>query len=67
MKKLTLIFVFLLGSLSVLFSEIPKKSWCIDGEKLEPNSQNKYNIEIANKVKILIPKKNINKLFINNT
>lgn len=43
------------------------KSWCIDGEKLEANSQNKYNIEIANKVKILIPKKNINKLFINNT
>ena len=43
------------------------KPWCIDGEKLENNSQNKYHIEIVNKVKVLIPKKNISKLFTNNT
>ena len=43
------------------------KPWCVDGEKLESDSKEKYNIEIANKVKILIPKKNISKLFTKNT
>ena len=43
------------------------KPWCIDGEKLETNSKNVYNIEISNRVKILTPKKNISKLFIKNT
>lgn len=43
------------------------KPWCIDGEKLELNPQDKYTIEIANKVKVLTPKKNISKLFTNNT
>ena len=43
------------------------KPWCIDGESLENNPQDKYHIEIANKVKVLIPKKNISKLFTNNT
>ena len=43
------------------------KTWCIDGEKLEPNAQNKYNIELENNIQILIPKKNINKLFVKNT
>lgn len=39
------------------------KPWCIDGEKLDKNNQGKYNIKIVNKVKVLIPKKNISKLF----
>lgn len=43
------------------------KSWCIDGEKLESNLDDKYNITITNKVKVLIPKKNISKLFTKNT
>ena len=43
------------------------KPWCIDGERLEINSQDKYNIEIANNIKVLIPKKNISKLFTKNT
>lgn len=43
------------------------KSWCIDGEKLQSNPQDKYHIEISQKVKVLIPKKNISKLFMNNT
>ncbi len=40
-----------------------KKSWCIDGEKL-PNITKTYNIELENNVPVLIPKKNIDKLFI---
>lgn len=43
------------------------KSWCVDGEELDSNYKDKYEIELANKVKILIPKKNISKLFIKNT
>ena len=38
-------------------------TWCIDGEKLENNEDNKYIINIINNVKILVPKKNIKKLF----
>ena len=33
--------------------------------ELEKNNQDKYNIEISNNVKILIPKKNVSKLFKN--
>ena len=36
------------------------------GEKLENHSNDTYEITTVNKVKILIPKKNIKKLFINN-
>lgn len=43
------------------------KPWCIDGEKLELDDKDKYKIEISNKVKILTPKKNVSKLFVNNT
>lgn len=38
------------------------RSWCIDGEKLEDNSKT-YNIKTENNVKLLIPTKNIKKLF----
>lgn len=37
-------------------------AWCIDGEKLE-ETKKQYNIKTENKVKILIPTKNIKKLF----
>ena len=37
-------------------------SWCIDGEKL-PNTTQTYNIELTNNIPILIPKKNVSKLF----
>ena len=43
------------------------KPWCIDGEKLEIDSQDKYNIKIVNKIQVLVPKKNISKLFKKNT
>ena len=39
-------------------------TWCIDGEKLEKDDHNEYNITIKNNIKILVPKKNIKKLFI---
>ncbi len=45
------------------FEQYPKKAWCIDGEKL--NRYNKvYEFKTINDFKILMPTKNINKLFI---
>ena len=40
-----------------------KKTWCVDGEELK-NKDNKYKISLINNIKIQIPKKNIDKLFI---
>lgn len=39
------------------------KFWCVDGEKLQDNKNN-YKISIRKNVKMLIPNKNIEKLFI---
>ncbi len=41
-----------------------KSKWCIDGEKLDTNKK-KYMIKIIPNIKILMPKKNIDNLFIN--
>ena len=43
-----------------------EETWCIDGEKLENHIDNNYIIETINNIKILTPKKNVKKLFINN-
>lgn len=47
----------------VKFLEPPSKCWCVDGERLESDSK-EYHIRIQNGVEILLPKKNISKLFI---
>lgn len=39
-------------------------NWCIDGERLDNDEKNSYIIQTINNVKILIPKKNVSKLFI---
>lgn len=46
------------------FREKPKKNWCIDGEKLDDDSCS-FEISIDREIKMLIPSKNIGKLFIN--
>lgn len=38
--------------------------WCVDGEELEEKTTT-YNIEMINDFKIMLPKKNIEKLFVN--
>lgn len=50
------------SSFKVKFSEVPKKCWCIDGEKLD-SLEKEYRIEIENGVSLLLPTKNIEKLF----
>ena len=46
------------------FADVPKKDWCVDGEKLDSKVLT-YEIKNINNVEVLLPKKNINKLFIN--
>lgn len=45
------------------FKEYPKKAWCIDGESLEIRTK-EYVIENERNIKMLIPQKNLNKLFL---
>lgn len=50
--------------LKVTFKQHPKKAWCVDGEKLEIRTK-VYDISNEQNVQILMPKKNIDKLFVN--
>lgn len=50
--------------IKVTFKEYPKKAWCVDGEKLEIRTKT-FDIKNEPNVQILIPKKNIDKLFEN--
>lgn len=45
------------------FADKPKKNWCIDGEMLDDDGK-EFNISIDRNIQMMIPKKNINKLFI---
>lgn len=51
------------NNLTIKFIKKPKKDWCVDGEELIDNRKT-YNINIIHNVKIMLPKKNIEKLFI---
>lgn len=62
-SKVPGIYFYRTNKIKIKINHDENKSWCIDGEKLEPNPENKYNIEIKNNIPILIPKKNISKLF----
>lgn len=48
------------------FSTHPKKSWCVDGEKLDRASKT-FEFKTVNNFKILMPNKNIDKLFVKKT
>lgn len=45
------------------FADKPKKNWYIDGEMLDDDGK-EFNISIDHNIQMMIPKKNINKLFI---
>lgn len=66
-SKVPGIYFYRTNNIKIKINNEEYKSWCIDGEQLENNSQDKYNIEISSKVKVLIPKKNVSKLFTKNT
>ena len=49
--------------IKVSFKEHPKKAWCVDGEKLEIRTKT-FDIRNEQNVQILMPRKNVDKLFI---
>lgn len=51
--------------LKIKFRKKPDINWCIDGEELESNSL-EYEIDIVKDLKMLLPTKEINKIFVNN-
>lgn len=51
------------SNIKIIFENHPKKAWCVDGEKLEIRTK-VYEIKNEKAIKILMPKKNIDKLFI---
>jgi len=52
------------NNLKIKFNTPLDKAWCIDGEELEPITD-EYEIKIQSGVEILMPTKNVDKLFIN--
>lgn len=62
-SKVPGIYSYKASKLKISFVDIPKKPWCIDGEKLN-DLTNEYEITIDSSLKMMIPKKNIDKLFV---
>lgn len=56
--------VYRTNKLKIKFKHHHRKPWCIDGEKLEIRSK-VYIVENIKDVKVLLPSKNIKKLFLN--
>lgn len=52
-------------NLKIVFDKIPTKSWCIDGEELS-HENNTFIFKIDKRSNMLLPKKNVSKLFLDN-
>lgn len=50
-------------NLKIKFKKKPEKNWCIDGEELKSDSL-EYEIDIVNDLKMLLPRKEIDKIFV---
>lgn len=61
------IYFYRTNNIKIKINNADHETWCIDGEKLTKNPSDKYNITLENNIKVLIPQKNINKLFEKNT
>ena len=62
-KDVNNVIAFRTNNLKIKFKQRLKKNWCIDGEKLEIRSLT-YNIENIHTIQMLVPKKNLKKLFV---
>ena len=62
-SKVPGIYSYKTDKIKIKFIDKPKKPWCIDGEKFE-TSDNSYEILIDRNIKMMIPSKNIDKLFV---
>ena len=57
------VYFYKTNKLEIEFETDISNNWCIDGEKLDENPK-KYVIEIDKDLKIMMPKKNIETLFV---
>lgn len=64
-SKVPGIYFYKTNNVKLTINTPTNKSWCIDGEKLEDDNAKQYSIKTENKVKVLMPTKNIKKLFKN--
>lgn len=64
-SKVPGIYFYKTNEIKLTINNAENKTWCIDGEKLEKSKNDTYHIQIQKEVKILVPKKNISKLFQN--
>ena len=48
---------------NITFDEVPEDSWCLDGEEMKHNNKD-FNFCISKEVNVLLPKTNIDKLFV---
>lgn len=51
------------NNIKITINNTINSSFCVDGEKLEKDQQNKYTVTMINDIKVLIPNKNTKKLF----
>lgn len=61
-KKLKNVVYFKTDNLVLEFDKIPKESWCVDGEELKHHT-NRFTFSVNKDVNMLIPHKNVEKLF----
>ena len=52
-------------NIKIKLKELPRKNWCIDGEKLK-SKETKYEISIIKDIPMLLPKKELDKIFLHN-
>ncbi len=62
-SKVPGIYSYKTDKLKIRFVDTPRKPWCVDGEKLNAIDNN-YEITIDRSMKMMIPKKNVDKLFV---
>ncbi len=63
-SKVPGIYSYRTENFKIKFSEPPQKAWCLDGEKLESSDEYQYEVTIDKDIEMLVPKKNIKKLFL---
>ena len=62
-RKVPGFYFFRTNNLKIKLKEIPKKSFCIDGEMLKTKTKD-YEIKIVKGIKMLLPNKELDKIFI---
>ena len=62
-SKVPGIYFYKTNNVKLNFNNSYNSSWCVDGEELKDRHV-RYNVSTVNNVKILVPTKNIKKLFI---